>query len=97
MGLGKFPHTQPDMGIPAVSYCYHGDGSWESIPDGDLPIAILACKHALAFAVKIKTKASSIVTLWSKTLLRLCLVGEKFLRKMLHRMFHVMLKGVFGY
>jgi hypothetical protein len=29
------------MGIPAVSYCYHGDGSGESIPDGDLPIAIL--------------------------------------------------------
>jgi hypothetical protein len=23
-----------------VSYCYHGDGSGESIPDGDLPIAI---------------------------------------------------------
>jgi hypothetical protein len=22
-----------------VSYCYHGDGSGESIPDGDLPIA----------------------------------------------------------
>jgi hypothetical protein len=29
------------MGIPTVSYCYHGDGSGESIPDGDLPIAIL--------------------------------------------------------
>jgi hypothetical protein len=28
------------MGIPVVSYCYHGDGSGESIPDGDLPIAI---------------------------------------------------------
>jgi hypothetical protein len=41
MGLGKFPHPQPDMGIPAVSYCYHGDGSRESIPDGDLPISIL--------------------------------------------------------
>jgi hypothetical protein len=41
MGLGKFPQPQPDMRIPAVSYCYHGDGSGESIPDGDLPIAIL--------------------------------------------------------
>jgi hypothetical protein len=41
MSLGKFPHPQPDMGIPAVSYCYHGDVSGESIPDGDLPIAIL--------------------------------------------------------
>jgi hypothetical protein len=40
MGLGKFPHPQLDMGIPAVSYCYHGDGSGESIPNGDLPIAI---------------------------------------------------------
>jgi hypothetical protein len=42
MGLGKFPHPQLDMGIPAVSYCYNGDGSGESIPDGDLPIAILS-------------------------------------------------------
>jgi hypothetical protein len=41
MGLGKFPHPQPDMGIPAVSYCYHRDESEESIPDEDLPIAIL--------------------------------------------------------
>jgi hypothetical protein len=41
MGLQKFPHPQPDMRIPAVSYCYHGDESGESIPDGDLAIAIL--------------------------------------------------------
>ena len=27
------------MGIPMVSYCYHGDGSGVFIPDGDLPIA----------------------------------------------------------
>jgi hypothetical protein len=47
MGLEKFPHSQPDMGIPAVSYCYHGDGSRESIPDGDLPIAILTFKACL--------------------------------------------------
>jgi hypothetical protein len=41
MGLEKFPHPQSDMGIPTVSYYYHGDGSEESIPDGNLPIAIL--------------------------------------------------------
>jgi hypothetical protein len=46
MGMGKFSHPQPDMGIPAVSHCYHVDGSGESIPDGDLPIAILI--HAAA-------------------------------------------------
>jgi hypothetical protein len=40
MGLGKFPHPQPGMGIPVVLNCYRGDGSGESIPDGDLPIAI---------------------------------------------------------
>jgi hypothetical protein len=44
MGLEKFSHPQPDMGIPAVLYCYHRDGSGESIPDGDLPIAILVAK-----------------------------------------------------
>jgi hypothetical protein len=46
MGLEKFPHPQPDMGIPAVSYCDHGDRSGESIPDGDLPIAILSHRGA---------------------------------------------------
>ena len=39
MGLGKFPHPSLYMGIPVVSYCCHGDGSGELIPDGDLPIA----------------------------------------------------------
>jgi hypothetical protein len=39
MGLGKFPHPSLYMGIPMVSYCCHGDGSGEFIPDGDLPIA----------------------------------------------------------
>jgi hypothetical protein len=38
MGLGKFPHPQLDMGIPAVLYCYHGDGSGESIADGIYPM-----------------------------------------------------------
>jgi hypothetical protein len=28
---GKIPHPQPDIGIPVVSYCYHRDGSGESI------------------------------------------------------------------
>ena len=39
MGLEKFPHPSLYMGIPVVSYCCHGDGSGEFIPDGDLPIA----------------------------------------------------------
>jgi len=39
MGLGKFLHPSLYMGIPVVSYCCHGDGSDEFIPDGDLPIA----------------------------------------------------------
>jgi hypothetical protein len=41
MGLEKFPHPQLGVGIPVVSNCYRGDGSSESIPDGDLPIAII--------------------------------------------------------
>jgi hypothetical protein len=56
MGLGKFPHPQPDMGIPAVSYCYHGDRSGESIPDGDLPIAILSGNYYLQWVVVVKKK-----------------------------------------
>jgi hypothetical protein len=55
MGLEKFPHPQPDMGIPAVSYCYHGDRSGESIPDRDLPIAILTHN---------RSHASGCHTLW---------------------------------
>jgi len=39
MGVGKFPHPSFYMEIPMVSYCCHGDGSGEFIPDGDLPIA----------------------------------------------------------
>jgi hypothetical protein len=31
MGLGKFPHPQLDMGITALSYYYHRDGSEERI------------------------------------------------------------------
>jgi hypothetical protein len=39
MGLGKFHHPQLVMEIPVVSNCYHGDGSGESMSNGDLPIA----------------------------------------------------------
>jgi hypothetical protein len=30
-----------------VSYCYHGDGSGEFIPDGDLPIANSSGDHEM--------------------------------------------------
>jgi hypothetical protein len=44
-GHGSGEITPPVIvyGILVVSYCYHGDGSRESIPNGDLPIVIWSC------------------------------------------------------
>jgi hypothetical protein len=44
-GHGSGEITPPVIvyGILVVSYCYHGDGSGESIPNGDLPIVIWSC------------------------------------------------------
>jgi hypothetical protein len=75
VGMGD---PQPDMGIPAVSYCYYRNGSGESVPDGDLPIAIYV--HNQPTNQPVQPCENNQTHHQGKFLLpvRACLVGKNF-------------------